>query len=103
MNREVLQRLLDKYVSLVNCGDCGNWDPETEQEVIDARVELAKTDVEIETLRIALERISEQGPPAEYDDSYQEWGNMGDAYSHGSECGRAQLGDIARLALQGNK
>lgn len=32
-----LEKLLHKYVRLVNCGDCGNWDPETEPEVIAAR------------------------------------------------------------------
>jgi Lar family restriction alleviation protein len=25
--------LLDRYVDLVNCGDCGNWDPEEEDAV----------------------------------------------------------------------
>ena len=33
----VLKRLLNRYTSLVNCGDCGSWDPETEDEVIAAR------------------------------------------------------------------
>lgn len=32
-----LKDLLEKYTQLVNCGDCGNWDPETEKEVIAAR------------------------------------------------------------------
>lgn len=32
-----LESLLKRYVDLVNCGDCGNWNPETEQEVVEAR------------------------------------------------------------------
>lgn len=32
-----LEGLLKHYVDLVNCGDCGNWDPETEAPVIAAR------------------------------------------------------------------
>lgn len=39
--REALKALLDRYTSLVNCGDCGNWDPETEAVVIKARAALA--------------------------------------------------------------
>lgn len=34
--------LLDRYTSLVNCGDCGNWDPEEETAVIVARAAIAK-------------------------------------------------------------
>lgn len=37
-----LAALLDRYVDLVNCGDCGFWDPEAEDEVIAARAALAK-------------------------------------------------------------
>lgn len=37
-----LQGLLDRYVDLVNCGDCGNWDPEVEGQVILARRAIAK-------------------------------------------------------------
>lgn len=37
-----LSGLLEKYVELVNCGDCGNWNPEDEAEVIAARAALAK-------------------------------------------------------------
>ncbi|WPU91821.1 hypothetical protein SNE25_21115 [Mucilaginibacter sabulilitoris] len=33
----VLQDLLTRYTELVNSGDCGNWDPEEEKEVIQAR------------------------------------------------------------------
>lgn len=40
--REALSALLDRYTGLVNCGDCGNWDPETEPVVIDARAALAQ-------------------------------------------------------------
>jgi hypothetical protein len=32
-----LQLMLDHYLSLANCGDCGFWDPEKEEEVIAAR------------------------------------------------------------------
>lgn len=35
--RKALEAVLDRYVSLVNCGDCGSWDPEKESEVIAAR------------------------------------------------------------------
>lgn len=42
--REAAQALLDRYTSLVNCGDCGNWDPETEPDVIALRAELVKPD-----------------------------------------------------------
>lgn len=37
-----LQSLTERYTRLVNCGDCGNWDPETEPEVIAARAAIAK-------------------------------------------------------------
>lgn len=37
-----LERLLGRYIGLVNCGDCGNWDPETEDEVIAARAAIVK-------------------------------------------------------------
>lgn len=40
--REALVGLLGRYVGLVNCGDCGNWDPEREDAVIAARAALAK-------------------------------------------------------------
>jgi hypothetical protein len=36
--------LLERYVDLINCGDCGNWNPETEEVVIAMRQELAKVD-----------------------------------------------------------
>lgn len=34
---EALENLLNRYTGLVNCGDCGFWDPETEEDVINAR------------------------------------------------------------------
>lgn len=34
---KALEGMLDRYTGLVNCGDCGSWDPESEVEVIDAR------------------------------------------------------------------
>jgi hypothetical protein len=37
-----LETLLDHYTALVNCGDCGNWNPESEPEVITARATIAK-------------------------------------------------------------
>ncbi len=36
-----LRGLLELYTDLVNCGDCGNWDPEREDQVIAARAALA--------------------------------------------------------------
>jgi len=38
---EALKNLLDQYVSLVNSGDAGSWDPETEAVVVAARKALA--------------------------------------------------------------
>jgi len=32
-----LENLLEHYTELVNCGDCGHWNPETEDIVIKAR------------------------------------------------------------------
>ena len=37
-----LEAMVDRYTALVNCGDCGNWNPETESEVIAARAALTK-------------------------------------------------------------
>lgn len=39
---EALQGMLERYVSLVNSGDAGFWDCETEPEVIAARAAIAK-------------------------------------------------------------
>jgi len=37
-----LDSLLNRYVQLVNCGDCGNWDPEQEEDVKAARFAIGK-------------------------------------------------------------
>lgn len=37
-----LRLVLKRYVDLVNCGDCGCWDPEVEDDVIEARAAIAK-------------------------------------------------------------
>lgn len=34
---DCLEDMTNHYAALVNCGDCGNWNPETESEVIAAR------------------------------------------------------------------
>ncbi len=39
---EALEGLLKRYTQLVNCGDCGNWDPEKEDDVIASRAAIAK-------------------------------------------------------------
>lgn len=39
---EALAAMTQAYADLVNCGDCGNWNPETDSEVIEARRVLAK-------------------------------------------------------------
>jgi hypothetical protein len=38
---EALELLLDRYTGLINCGDCGNWNPKEESEVIKARAAIA--------------------------------------------------------------
>lgn len=38
----VLKALLNRYIGLINSGDCGSWDPETEPEVIRAREALSR-------------------------------------------------------------
>ena len=38
--RAALAGLLKRYVDLAGSGDCGNWDPETEDQVIAARAAL---------------------------------------------------------------
>lgn len=40
---QALRALLDRYTMLVNSGDAGNWDPESEPEVIAARSALSAT------------------------------------------------------------
>jgi hypothetical protein len=39
---EALTATLDRYVSFVNSGDGGHWDPESERHVIAARAAIAK-------------------------------------------------------------
>jgi hypothetical protein len=39
---EALEVLLDSYTALINSGDCGNWNPEEEPDVINARKAIAK-------------------------------------------------------------
>jgi hypothetical protein len=39
-----LKAFVERYTQLVNCGDCGNWDPETDAEVIAARTAIAKAE-----------------------------------------------------------
>lgn len=38
---EALENILMRYVDMVNSGDCGHWDPETEIFVIEARAALS--------------------------------------------------------------
>lgn len=37
-----LDSLLNRYTGLVNCGDCGTWDPEEEPVVKNARASIEK-------------------------------------------------------------
>jgi hypothetical protein len=37
-----LQAMLERYTALVNSGDAGNWDPEIEDAVVDARAAIKK-------------------------------------------------------------
>lgn len=39
---QALKGLLEEYVQLVNCGDCGSWDPEKVATVRVARAVLAR-------------------------------------------------------------
>ena len=39
-----LRLFVDRYTQLVNSGDCGNWNPETDEEVITARAAIAKAE-----------------------------------------------------------
>lgn len=41
-----LQGVLLQYTMLVNSGDCGNWNPEDDQDVIAARAALSLMDKE---------------------------------------------------------
>ena len=38
--RIALEKLLNMYFDMVNSGDCGNWNPEEDDEVIEARAAL---------------------------------------------------------------
>jgi hypothetical protein len=40
---QAARKLLDHYVALVNSGDAGNWDPETEPVVAALRAALSQT------------------------------------------------------------
>ncbi len=42
--REAASLVMHRYLSLVNSGDAGNWDPEKEPEVIALRTALARKD-----------------------------------------------------------
>lgn len=44
--REALEGLLERYTELVNCGDCGFWNPEEEDAVKFARAALAAPKLE---------------------------------------------------------
>ena len=39
---EALEVMTERYADLVNCGDCGHWNPEQEAEVMQARAAIAK-------------------------------------------------------------
>lgn len=41
---EALSFFLERHLELVNSGDCGSWNPETDAEVIKARAALAKAE-----------------------------------------------------------
>jgi len=43
---DALENLLDSHCSLINSGDCGNWNPEDDVYVILARAAIAKAKVE---------------------------------------------------------
>ena len=38
--KEALENLTKRYCDLVNCGDCGFWEPEDEKEIIASRAAL---------------------------------------------------------------
>lgn len=56
--REALSNILEHYVGLVNCRDCGNWNPEEEQQVKYARAVLALLP-QNSSLRVRKRRRSE--------------------------------------------
>ena len=38
---EALEDITEMYCAMINSGDCGNWNPETDKEVIKARAAIA--------------------------------------------------------------
>jgi hypothetical protein len=44
---EALEFFVERYAALVNSGDCGNWNPETDAEVIKARAAIKKAKGEV--------------------------------------------------------
>lgn len=46
--KEALELMLERYVDLVNCGDCGSWNPEEEVRVIKAREAIKQAEAENE-------------------------------------------------------
>ena len=43
---DALMGLTEMYVEMVDSGDCGNWDPETDNEVIAAREAIKQAEAE---------------------------------------------------------
>jgi hypothetical protein len=41
---EALRNNIHRFVAMINSGDCGFWDPETEETVIAARAAIAKAE-----------------------------------------------------------
>jgi len=44
--KQALIGMVDMYTAMINSGDCGNWDPEGDKEVMAARVALKELDNE---------------------------------------------------------
>lgn len=38
---EALEEITEMYCRMINSGDCGNWNPETDKEVIKSRAAIA--------------------------------------------------------------
>lgn len=38
---DALEEFTEMYCQMINSGDCGNWDPESDKEVIKARAAIA--------------------------------------------------------------
>lgn len=62
-----LEGLLNHYTALVNSGDCGNWDPETEPQVIAARKALKKRGYQN---KLKIRRNGRGFKHATFDDAY---------------------------------